>query len=67
MGNVNQKFFRLPHPSEYTHNNLKAFDFLCATMFKTFIIIKFSKNLNVEVSKQRYKNIYLNIFIKSLF
>ena len=60
--------------SEYTQDNLKAYKslkafnfFLCKTMFKTFNIMKQQKNLNFAVSKQRYKNIYLNIFIKSLF
>ena len=57
-------------PNEYTYDNVKAWKlstFLCATMFKTFIIMKLQKNLNFAVSKQRYKNIYLSIFIKSLF
>ena len=55
--------------SEYTQDNLKAYKslFLCKTMFKTFNVMKQQKNLNFAVSKQRYKNIYLNIFIKSLF
>ena len=45
----------------------KLSTFLCTTMFETFIIMKLQKNLNFAVSHQRYKNIYLNIFIKSLF
>ena len=56
--------------SEYTYDNAKAWKlstFLCATMFKTFIIMKLQKNLNFAVSKQRYKNICLSIFVKSLF
>ena len=55
-------------PNEYTYVKAwKLSNFLCATMFKTFIIMKLQKNLNFAVSKQRYKNIYLSIFIKSLF
>ena len=55
-------------PSEYTHDNHRKLSiFLRATMFKTFIITKLQKNLNFAASKQKYKNIYLNIFIKSLF
>ena len=48
--------------NEYTHGNLKAyklpvaFNFLYATMFKTFILMKLQKNLHFEVFKQRYKN-----------
>ena len=48
--------------NEYAHNNLKAykllvaFNFLYATMFKTFIIMKLQKNLNFGILKQRYKN-----------
>ena len=66
--------YLLNPPSEYTHDNLKAYKyhwklstFLCTTMFKTFFIMELQKNLNFAVSKQRHKNIYLNIFIKSLF
>ena len=47
-------------PNEYTYDNVKAWklsNFLCATMFKTFIIMKLQKNLNFAVSKQSYKNI----------
>ena len=50
--------------NEYTHGNLKAyklpvaFNFLYATMFKTFIIMKLQKNLHFWVFKQRYKNIH---------
>ena len=55
-------------PNEYSYGNVKAWKlsiFLCGTMFKTFIKMKLQKN--VAISKQRYKNIYLSIFIKSLF
>ena len=47
-------------PNEYTFDNVKAWKlstFLCATMFKTFIIMKLQKNLNFAVSEQGYKNI----------
>ena len=54
-------------PSEYTHDNLKAYKSL--EPFNFFVcnhvqdsMIKLQKNLNFAVSKQRYKNIYLNIF-----
>ena len=51
--------YLLNPPSEYTHDNLKAYKyhwklstFLCTTMFKTFIIMELQKNLNFAVSKQ---------------
>ena len=54
-------------PSEYTHDNLKTYKSL--EVFNFFvcnhvqgIMIKLQKNLNFTVSKQRYENIYLNIF-----
>ena len=54
-------------PSEYTHNNLKAYKSLEAFNFFVCnhvqdIMMKLQKNFNIAVSKQRYKNIYLNIF-----
>ena len=54
-------------PSEYTHGNPKAYKSLEAFNFFVCnhvqdIMMKLQKNLNIAVSKQRYKNIYLNIF-----
>ena len=54
-------------PSEYTHNNLKAYKSLEAFDIFVYnhvqdIMMKLQKNLNLAVSKERYKNIYLNIF-----
>ena len=45
-------------PSEYTYDNVKAWKFptfLCAIIFKTFIIMKLQKNLNFAVSKKGTK------------
>ena len=53
-------------PSECTHNKLKAYKPLEA--FNFFVcnhvqdMVKLQKKMNFAVSKQRYKNICLNIF-----
>ena len=70
-GDIYNYFINLP--SEYTHDNLKAYKSLEAFNFFVYNYVQdiyyngLQKNLNFAVSKQRHKNIYLNIFIKSLF
>ena len=63
--------YLLNSSSKYTNNNLKAFEitgnfrFFCVQPCSRHLlyIMKLQKNLNFAVSKQRYKSIYLNIFI----